>query len=277
MTADDWLRVFRDCGSAIRSSLEGLSGTEAGRAELSRGAGGDITVEMDRRAEEAAFAVLDRQAAEGMKFTAISEEVGRQDRGAEYPLVFVDPIDGSLNAKQGIPLYSAMLSVLDGPNAEDILCGYVINLVSGEEWWATRGGGAFRNGRPLQPLQPRGGGRLELLGLESSPHSVLAARGLIERAEKVRILGSMAISIAHTAAGSFDAFCSPIHARFFDMSASLLIAWEAGAVATDLEGEDLRGRKVGLEERTTLLIGTNPEMHELALKLWRETDPDSLD
>lgn len=277
MTAGEWLRVFRDCGTAIRSSLEGLSGTEAGRAELSRGAGGDITVEMDRRAEAAAFRVLDSFAAEGAKFTVISEEAGHQDRGADYPVVFLDPIDGSLNAKQGIPLYSAMLSVLDGPNAQDILAGYVVNLVSGEEWWATRGGGAFRGGSPLLPLAPRGGGGLELLGLESSPRSVLSAKGLIERAEKVRILGSMAISIAHTAAGSFDAFCSPIQARFFDMSASLLIAWEAGAVATDLEGEDLRGRKVGLEERTTLLIGTNREMHDLALRLWRETQPDSLD
>src|SRR5438067_363074 len=83
---------------------------------------------LHRLAEEAAFGVLDAFARDGNRFNVISEEAGPQDRGAEFPLVFVDPIDGSLNAKQGIPLYSAMLSVLDGPDARDILAGYVINL-----------------------------------------------------------------------------------------------------------------------------------------------------
>lgn len=266
-----WLPIFRRAGEAVRNAIDGYAGTEAGRAELTRGAGGDITVEIDRRAEEAALRVLEQAAAEGARFTLISEEVGRRPYGADFPLVFLDPIDGSLNAKQGIPLYSTMLSVLDGPNLDDVLAGYVLNLVSGEEWTATRGGGAFRNGRALEPLPPRGGPSLELLGVESSPGSIFKARGLIERSEKVRILGSMAISIAQTAAGSFDAFVSPMPARLFDMTASVLMAREVGAVCTDVDGDDIGRREVGLDRRTSLLVGATPDAHALALRLYRET------
>ena len=266
-----WLPLFREAGTAVREAISGFSGTEAGRVELTRGAGGDITVEIDRLAEQAAIGVLERAAKGGARFTLVSEEVGRRRFGADFPLVFLDPIDGSLNAKQGIPLFSTMLSVLDGPHVDDVLAGYVLNLVSGEEWTAARGEGAFRDGRPLQPLPPRSRKRLELLGVESTPRSIFKARGLIEKSDKVRILGSMAISIAHTASGSFDAFICPIEARLFDMTASVLLAREAGAVFTDVEGRDIGKRAVGLDRRSSLLVGATADAHALALRLYRET------
>jgi myo-inositol-1(or 4)-monophosphatase len=225
---------------------------------------------MDRRAEDAALRIFERLAADGATFSVLSEEIGRRSLGAGYPLVLLDPVDGSLNAKQGIPLYSTMLSVLDGPYVHDSRGGYVRNLVSGEEWWALRGQGVFRNGRKLEPLAPRSGASIELLGIESSTSSILDAAPLLERAEKTRILGSMALSIAYTAAGTFDVFVSPIQARLFDMTASLLFAEEAGARATDLDGEPLGGREVGLDQRTSLLVGATPELHRLALRLYHQ-------
>ncbi|HKT83879.1 MAG TPA: inositol monophosphatase family protein, partial [Solirubrobacterales bacterium] len=132
------------------------------------------------------------------------------------------------------------------------------------------GGGAFKDGRPLQALAPRSDETIELLGIESSPHSIFNAAGIIERSEKVRVIGSMALSIAHTAAGTFDVFCSPIQARIFDMSASLLLAREAGAPATDLDGNDLSERAIGLDERTSLLVAATPVLHRLALELYRQ-------
>lgn len=266
-----WIELFREAGEAVKAAIGGYSGTEAGRAELTRGAGGDITVEIDRRAEDAAIKVLENAAAGGLRFTLVSEEVGRKRFGADFPLVFLDPIDGSLNAKQGIPLYSTMLSVLDGPNVDDVLAGYVLNLVSGEEWTATRGGGARVDGRPLQPLRPRSADGIELLGVESSPRSIFKAEGLIRRSDKTRILGSMAISIALTAGGSFDAFICPIEARLFDMTASVLMAKEAGAVFTDVEGRGIGGLEVGLDRRSSLLVGATADAHALALRLYRDT------
>src|SRR5207302_6859933 len=129
-----------------------ITGTEAGRAPLGVGAGGDPTLELDRAAEAVVFAELAGLGERGEKFSVLSEEAGRRDFGAEYPLVLVDPVDGSLNAKQGLPLFGVMLAVLDGPVVEDTYGGLVLNLNTGEEWRAIRKEGASRGGRRLNPM-----------------------------------------------------------------------------------------------------------------------------
>jgi myo-inositol-1(or 4)-monophosphatase len=250
----------------VSETVKPLAGTEAGRAPLTVGAGGDRTMELDRAAEAVVFGRLQAAADDGEKFSVLSEEAGRRSFGADYPLVLVDPVDGSLNAKQGLPLFGIMLALLDGPNVADAVVGCVVNLVTGESWTAIRKQGARRAGRPVEVQPPQDRGRIELLGLESNPRSLVAARQLVERSSKIRILGSMALSIAHTAAGGFDAFCAPVPMRVFDMTASLLILREAGGVASDVRGQSLDGLACTLEARTTLLCAPNQEQHAVALK-----------
>src|SRR4029077_7903720 len=111
----DWLEVFSRIGARVRDVVLPLSGTPAGRVPLSVGAGGDTTMELDRAAEEVVFDELASLASRGEKFSVLSEEAGHRSFGADFPLVLVDPVDGSLNAKQGVPLFGLMLAVLDGP------------------------------------------------------------------------------------------------------------------------------------------------------------------
>jgi myo-inositol-1(or 4)-monophosphatase len=224
-------------------------------------------VEIDRLAEEVALAAFSRAATGGATFSVLSEEAGYRPFGANYPLVVLDPIDGSLNAKQGVPCYAVMLSLLEGPHVKDLRAGYVMNLVSGDEFSATIGGGAFRNGRPIRPLPRSDPKRIEVLALESSPRSIYEAERLVRRAAKLRVMGSMAISIAHAATGGFDLFCSPMRARVFDMTASILVLKEVGGVATDLKGVPLDGLEVGFAVRTTLLAAADPAAHRLALEI----------
>ncbi len=249
----------------MRETVLPLAGTEAGRAPLTVGAGGDRTMELDRAAEAVAFGRLEAAAADGERFSVLSEEVGRRSFGADFPLVLVDPVDGSLNAKQGLPFFGLMLTLLDGPTVADTVAGFVLNLVNGEEWKAIRKQGAWRNGEPVDVQPPEDPGRIGLIALESNPRSLAAAQGLVASSSKVRILGSMALSIAHTAAGAFDAFCAPVPMRVFDMSASLLILAEVGGMATDTKGGALGGLTCNLETRTTLVCSPNAELHAAAL------------
>src|SRR5439155_1465317 len=158
----------------------------------------------------------------GMQFSVLSEEVGLRSFGAPLPLVVVDPVDGSLNAKQGIPFYNVMMALLEGPAVGDATVGCVVNIVSGERWTAIKGQGVKRNGHPITVMPRERADRIQLLGLESSTHSLGTAARLIERSSKVRILGAMALSMAHTAAVALDAFCAPVPMRVFDMTAGLL-------------------------------------------------------
>jgi myo-inositol-1(or 4)-monophosphatase len=255
----------------VRETVLPLAGSEAGRAQLSVGAGGDRTMELDRAAEAVVFGRLEGAADDGELFSVLSEEAGHRGFGADYPLILVDPVDGSLNAKQGIPFFGLMLTLLDGPTVGDTIAGFVLNLVNGEEWKAIRKQGAWRDGEHIEIQAPEDRGRIRLIGLESNPRSLVAAQGLVESSSKVRILGSMALSIAHTAAGAFDAFCAPIPMRVFDMSASLLILSETGGTATDMKGKHLDELICNLETRTSLLCAPNAELHAAALKSFKTT------
>jgi myo-inositol-1(or 4)-monophosphatase len=246
-----------------------LAGTAAGREQLEVGAGGDRTMELDRAAEAVVFAELQSAAERGERFSVLSEEAGHRSFGAEYPLVLVDPVDGSRNAKGGIPVFGAMLAVLDGPTVDDTYAGYVLNLNAGETWTAIRKKGAWRNGEPLTVLPGQVGERFQVVGLESTPRGLAKLGPLLERTSKIRILGSMALSIAHTATGAFDVFCAPIPVRVFDTAASLLLLAEAGGVATDLDGGPIGQLACTLEVRTTLLCAPSIELHAEALKALR--------
>ena len=267
LNSREWLQVFSRIGQGVRQAVLPLAGTEAGRMPLSVGAGGDTTIELDRAAEAVVLGELAALVERGEKFSVLSEEAGPRDFGADFPLVLVDPVDGSLNAKQGVPLFGLMLAVLDGPTLEDALAGLVLNLNTGEEWTAIRKQGARRGGKPFAPMQRSDRGRIELLGLESTPRSLKAAQPLVERAGKIRILGSMALSIALTSAGGFDVFCAPLPMRVFDMAASLLLLGEAGGVATTLKGEPLGPLRCDLATRSTLLCAPTRELHAEALRL----------
>jgi myo-inositol-1(or 4)-monophosphatase len=267
-----WLSVFETVGKRVRAAVTPLLGTEAGRREVGTGAGGDRTVELDRLAEAAALNELERVAADGRPCSVLSEEAGLIDLGAAYPRLLLDPLDGSLNAKQGLPVSAVMLTLIEGPQLRDVRVGWMMNLASGERWHAIRGGGAYRDGSLLRPLAPHDPhGRIGVLGLESSPRELCRAQPLIDRASKVRLLGAMAMSLAHTAAGGVEVFATPIQARIFDMTAGVLMINEVGGVVTDFAGQPVDGIEVGLEDRTTLLGSAHPNLHALALGVLKGT------
>jgi myo-inositol-1(or 4)-monophosphatase len=263
----DWIDLFRRIGAGVRSAVLPIAGTDAGRVQFEVGAGGDTTMQLDRAAEEVVFAELEASATSGETFSVLSEESGLRAFGSPYPLVLVDPVDGSLNAKQGVPLFGLMLAVLDGPAIDDTFAGYVLNLNTGEEWTAIRKQGAMRAGERIAVIPRQDSNRIQILGLESSPRAITVAQPLVEHAGKLRILGSMAISIALTASGAFDVFCAPMPVRVFDMAASLLLLAETGGVATDMAGHPVGPLPASLERRTTLLCAPTAGLHAQALKI----------
>jgi myo-inositol-1(or 4)-monophosphatase len=100
----DWLGASRRAASALREML-GARTTIAERVieTGTRGEGGDRTLEIDALAEDAVFAELQVLYDAGARFTVVSEERGTVDFGGDGVVVVVDPIDGSLNAKRGLP------------------------------------------------------------------------------------------------------------------------------------------------------------------------------
>src|SRR4051812_13174246 len=116
----DWLGACRRATVAIEDLL--VSSADRSLATGSRGDGGDATLVIDWEAESAIFAELE---ALRVPFSAVSEERGAVDNGAPYPLLVIDPIDGSTNAKRGLPHHSVSIAIADGPTMADVFFAYV--------------------------------------------------------------------------------------------------------------------------------------------------------
>src|ERR687894_652219 len=148
----DWLGASRRAASALRSMLAERTTMAQRVIETgTRGEGGDQTLEIDALAEEAVFAELARLHEAGARFTVVSEERGTVEFGGGDVLVVVDPIDGSMNAKRGLPHHCVSIAVAEGPTMADVVFGFVQDFGPEEEWVAWRGRGAHLNGRPLDP------------------------------------------------------------------------------------------------------------------------------
>jgi myo-inositol-1(or 4)-monophosphatase len=229
----DWLGACRGAVDGLRDVLRAHPRTRQRAVETGdRGEGGDRTLVIDEGAEQAVFAQLDALHAAGHRFTAVSEERGEVAFGDGEVRVVIDPIDGSLNAKRLLPHYALSIAVADGPTMADVAFAFVYDFGAGEEWTATRGGGAQLDGMPLDPSLPERrapDGRLELLGIEQAdPRHIAAAAELHEVSRRLRVIGAIAVTLCQVAAARLDGMVSLLNCRAVDAAAAQLIVREAG-------------------------------------------------
>jgi myo-inositol-1(or 4)-monophosphatase len=223
----DWLTICQAARDDVRAVLQSLPGRAEREPIVGAGEGGDDTTAIDAAAEAV---ILARFQNEDVRI--VSEEVGISGEGRWT--VVVDPIDGSLNAKRGIPFFSISIAVADGDgdSMDDVMFGYVYDFGANEEWTATRGGGAFLNGAPITE-RPKD--ELEILSFEATTLAYVTehAARFTGVAHRLRIMGSLAISLCHLAAGRIDGVVSLKAARSVDIAAGQLLVRERG-LAIDL-------------------------------------------
>lgn len=242
-------------GIAARSNYEG------------RGEGGDMTLELDARCEDAVFAELEAEVeAGGPALTVISEERGEVTLGSGRPAlkVIVDPIDGSLNVRRTIPWHSLSIAVANGDSMADVLFGFVHDFGAEDEFAAALGCGVLLNGEPLAVDIPDHG--LEVVGIESAEPSWVAPAiaALAGEAFRIRVAGSIAITMAYVGAGRFDAMFSARGCRSVDAAAAQLIVREAGG-AVDFGGAPLEQADLSLGARYTAAAARDPVQLETIL------------
>ncbi len=235
---------------------------------VAMGATGTPTEELDRLAERAVLELLD---AEGIDWNVLSEEVGAVARGGSRTLV-VDPIDGTANAVRSLPLSTVSLA-LGADDLAGVELGLVRDLSRGTTYWAARGGGAWRDGRPIRTRPWAGRGEVVFvnLGQYSSPRSA----ALVGRARRIRSLGCASLELSLVAEGAGDAYvfenAEPTrNLRATDIAAAYRILLEAGGGASDAGGQPLDRFPLGVERRTTVVAWGDPA---LGRSLWGGAPP----
>jgi len=132
---------------------------------------------------------------------------------------------------------------------------------------AERGGGAFLNGEPLLELPKE---RIEILAFEATKTSYVAeqAAAMVGIAYRLRIMGSLALSLCHLAAGRVDGVCSLKPARSVDIAAGQLLVRERGLAIDLFESPPFGSAPLDLAGRSRVVAAGTPELcRELAQAL----------
>jgi myo-inositol-1(or 4)-monophosphatase len=252
----DWLTFARECVIDLDDALARLPSRLEREPVLRAGEGGDDTTAIDAAAEDA---VVSRLEALGGDFLLVSEELGVRSFGSGGPLrVVVDPIDGSVNCKRGIPFFSLSLAVAEGPTMDDVIFGFVYDFGAREEWVAERGAGVRLDGAPLDSPAPKE--PVEILSFEGTTTDFIADAAPLVRgvAQRLRVMGSLALSLCHLAAGRVDAVCSLKPARSIDIAAAQLAVRERGYALELFEAPPFGAAPLDLGQRSRVVAGASP-------------------
>jgi fructose-1,6-bisphosphatase/inositol monophosphatase family enzyme len=247
--------LFR-IAQAVHAAVRQSRGSPREGEVVGMGADGSPTEKVDRIAEGQVLRVLEAQ---GLDWNVVSEEAGQLDRGGSRTLV-LDPIDGSHNVLRGMP-YATVSLALGQRTLAGVDAGLVRDLFTGTTYWASRGGGAFCDGRPIRvrTWEPR----RELFFVNLGRHSTPRALALAERGRRIRSLGCASLEMVMVARGAADAYVfendvPDRNLRVTDIAAAYRIVLEAGGLVGDAAFGSLDEFPLRLGEHTSVCAWGDP-------------------
>jgi len=254
MTPKEALELSRKVSEEIEKAVKKIVGKEEAGITVGIGRDGTPTKKIDRIAEDVAIGILGEH-----DLRIVSEESGVVGNGDIW--VALDPIDGTFNATRGFPFYGVSLCFSRSQRLRDTFLGFVKNLATGDEYYSDRK--AYKNGREI--------GVREVDDVECNAIFYYPYRRYPFR--RIRILGSASLEICLVAEGSFDCFIDVRRGkngrgflRVYDVSASIFIAKNAGAMVSSLDGNDIWEKTISMEERFRLLV-SGKKIHERLMGL----------
>ena len=156
----------------------------------------------------------------------LGEETGGTPTGAFW---VVDPIDGTTNFIRGFRHWGVSMAFVAGGKIE---VGIVYDAALDKVYWATSGGGAFKDHQPIRVSDVTDPTRaIAILGHSrrtSFDDYLVMSRRLYEQGIDYRRMGAAAIGLVRVADGIADLYYER-HLNAWDMLAGALIAREAGA------------------------------------------------
>jgi len=154
----------------------------------------------------------------------------------------IDPIDGTTNFIRGFCHSSISVACV---SAGEVIFGAVYNPYLDEMFYAEKGCGAYKNGKPISVSERNVGEALFSFGSspyykdELAEHSFDIALRIFKECADVRRLASAALDLCYLACGRIDIFFE-LRLSPWDYAAGSLILTEAGGKITDMNGEPIK-------------------------------------
>jgi len=256
----DTIEILRTASKLVYENVKDLAGTkEAVAGNFGRGAGGDISQNIDIIAEKT---VLDYLKKINFDCVMLGEECGRVALSPNPKgFVIMGAIDGSANAVRGVPFFCCSLAFATNEKLSSITDAAVTNLSTGDIYWATKGKGAFLNDKSIfvhdeKPIY-------KVIGINSSgspPELIRRLTPIFEKHHHVRHSGANALEMAFLAQGLIDIFIDlRKKIRIQDMAAGYLLIKEAGGLMLDENLQPLDS-DLSYETRLSFVAAANKEI-----------------
>ncbi len=231
---------------------------------LGMGADGTDTSQIDKIAENTVLDYIERHR---IALNVLSEEIGYVDNGADETMV-LDPIDGTVNAVAGVPLFTISMAV-GRKSLSDIHTAYLKNLVTGDIMVAEKGKGAFKNGIRMHAKEVSNMDYLfMMIYLGNGAHTDNFE--LVKRVKSSRSYGCASLEMELVAEGQADGYV--MHSekysraiRVVDIAASYLLLKEAGGDVLDMEGNPL-DMPFSLETRSNFVAFGDRRVYDFVMK-----------
>ncbi len=207
--------------------------------EIQRYGRRDVVTSADKGAEAL---IRRRLSAAFPKHVVLGEEGGRGGSAREVaskgPVWIVDPLDGTVNFVQGIPLFCVSIGYVEDGVPQ---LGVVHAPALGQTFWGAPGSGAFENDRPiavsvtpvLEDAILATGFAYDRNRLADDNFDNLVNLGM--RSRGLRRMGSAALDLAYVASGRLDGFWE-LHLKAWDVAAGVALIRAAGGRVTDQRG-----------------------------------------
>lgn len=160
----------------------------------------------------------------------------KQAQSEEYTWI-IDPIDGTSNFVQEVPIYSVSIALA---HYGEIILGVIYDPSHDELYYAEKDKGAFMNGEPISvSMTTKLNQSVIGTGFTTKPDArvknLAAHQTLSVHCRSIRAFGSAALHSAFVASGKLTAFVQ--HGLYiWDTAAGALLIQEAGGKVTDTKG-----------------------------------------
>jgi myo-inositol-1(or 4)-monophosphatase len=227
------VRIAQGAGEVVRAGRAAAIGAPGGFAVQTKSSTSDLVTAVDKASER----YIADQIRAARPDDGILGEEGTAQQGRSGVRWVIDPIDGTVNFVLGLPHYSVSIAAQQDGRT---IASCVLDVSSGELYWAALGGGAWHGDRRLSG--PRAVPVAEMVvgtGFTYQAHE-RARQGevlgvVLPQIANLRRLGSAALDLCLVASGQLDAFYE-FGISEWDVAAGLLVAAEAGVTTSGLRG-----------------------------------------
>ncbi len=195
----------------------------------------DLVTEADKKSE--AY-ILNKIKTHYPEHSILSEETGATDKKSDYEWV-VDPLDGTTNFAQGIPVFAVSIAL---KYKGESVVGVVYNPVMDDMFTAVKGEGAYLNGSKLTVANKDNLKSCVLASgfpysrAESFDNNALHFGHMVPKVRGLRRLGAAAYDLANVAAGVIDGYWE-MGLGAWDIAAGILLVTEAGGVILEWDNK----------------------------------------